>query len=98
MVIAVTWLHMSLTDALEFLCHSYDVHVTPFSVSSLLIVIIRGLDVQPTQSNKFARSGDADSVSILDIVYREEITHVAAGLKWFSYICEHSQPKQVRSR
>ena len=57
----------------------------------------RGLDVQPTQILKFERQKDVESTSVLNIVYSEEITHVAAGMKWFNYICENSQPKLVSS-
>ncbi|XP_067942082.1 uncharacterized protein HI_0077-like isoform X2 [Watersipora subatra] len=53
----------------------------------------RGLDVQPTQIHKFERQKDAVSLSILEIIYTEEITHVAAGLRWFNYICERTTPQ-----
>jgi len=57
----------------------------------------RGLDVQPRQIEKFRKNGDKESLEILEIVYQEEIGHVAAGLKWFTYICENSQPQKVRT-
>ncbi|KAF6027537.1 hypothetical protein EB796_014152 [Bugula neritina] len=53
----------------------------------------RGLDVQPVQIGKFERQNDQESLSILQTVFTEEITHVAAGMKWFNYICEHSETK-----
>ncbi|KAL5020070.1 hypothetical protein ScPMuIL_002962 [Solemya velum] len=52
----------------------------------------RGLDVQPHTLEKFARHGDEASAKVLEVVYEEEITHVAAGLKWFTYICTNSNP------
>jgi len=32
---------------------------------------------------------------VLQVIYEDEITHVAAGLKWFTYVCKHSQWKLV---
>ena len=32
--------------------------------------------------------GDHDSAAILQIIYDEEISHVAAGNRWFTYLCE----------
>lgn len=52
----------------------------------------RGLDVQPKTLEKFAKNNDPESVKVLEVIYRDEITHVAAGLKWFTYICKNSQP------
>ncbi|KAG5849068.1 uncharacterized protein HI_0077 [Anguilla anguilla] len=47
----------------------------------------RGLDVHPQTLSRFAAQGDASSVQVLEVIYSDEITHVAAGLKWFTYIC-----------
>ncbi len=48
----------------------------------------RGLDVHPQTRNRFKNQGDLESVDILDILYRDEITHVTAGIKWFQYACK----------
>ncbi|XP_026873479.2 uncharacterized protein HI_0077 [Electrophorus electricus] len=47
----------------------------------------RGLDVHPQTLSRFAAQGDTASVKVLEVIYADEITHVAAGLRWFSYIC-----------
>ncbi|XP_041075436.1 uncharacterized protein HI_0077 isoform X3 [Polyodon spathula] len=47
----------------------------------------RGLDVHPQTLARFAAQSDESSVKILEVIYRDEITHVAAGLRWFNYIC-----------
>ena len=47
----------------------------------------RGLDVLPNTIRKFRSNGDEASATLLEtIVYPEEITHCAAGLRWFKYL------------
>ncbi len=33
------------------------------------------------------RAGDAASAGVLEIIYRDEIGHVAIGRRWFEFIC-----------
>ncbi|XP_051558799.1 uncharacterized protein HI_0077 isoform X2 [Myxocyprinus asiaticus] len=47
----------------------------------------RGLDVHPQTLSRFATQADTSSVKVLEVIYTDEITHVAAGLRWFTYIC-----------
>ncbi|XP_075644220.1 uncharacterized protein LOC142615355 [Castanea sativa] len=48
----------------------------------------RGLDVLPTTISRFRNGGDNETAELLEsVVYPEEITHCAAGVKWFKYIC-----------
>ncbi|XP_038044262.1 uncharacterized protein HI_0077-like [Patiria miniata] len=54
----------------------------------------RGLDVHPKTQERFAKQGDEDSVSVLDVIYTDEITHVAAGMRWFTYVCRRAEPPQ----
>ena len=37
--------------------------------------------------DKLRRAGDPASAAILEVIYREEITHVAAGERWFAFLC-----------
>lgn len=53
----------------------------------------RGLDVHPVTQARFARQNDAGSVDLLEVIYTDEITHVAAGMKWFTYVCRQSEPE-----
>ena len=47
----------------------------------------RGLDVLPTTIDKFRRHGDEETARLLErVVYPEEITHCASGLRWFKYL------------
>ena len=48
----------------------------------------RGLDVHPQTRQRFKNQNDHESVELLDILYNDEITHVAAGIKWFQYACK----------
>ena len=47
----------------------------------------RGLDVTPDIQRKLRGYGDAAGADILDIILRDEIGHVAAGDRWFKYLC-----------
>ncbi|KAE8038727.1 hypothetical protein FH972_011205 [Carpinus fangiana] len=48
----------------------------------------RGLDVLPTTISRFRNGGDTETAELLErVVYPEEITHCAAGVKWFKYLC-----------
>ena len=33
------------------------------------------------------KADDADSVTVLEVIYRDEIGHVAVGRKWFEHFC-----------
>jgi len=47
----------------------------------------RGLDVTPDIQRKLRGYGDAAGADILNIILRDEIGHVAAGDRWFRYLC-----------
>lgn len=53
-----------------------------------MVLEARGLDVTPPMIARLERLGDVDSAAILKVIYEEEITHVAAGERWFRYICQ----------
>ncbi|KAJ0657604.1 putative Ferritin-like superfamily [Helianthus annuus] len=51
----------------------------------------RGLDVLPTTISRFRNGGDNQTAELLEkVIYPEEITHCAAGVKWFKYLCSRS--------
>lgn len=51
----------------------------------------RGLDVLPTTISRFRNGGDNQTADLLEsVIYPEEITHCAAGVKWFRYLCLRS--------
>jgi uncharacterized ferritin-like protein (DUF455 family) len=52
-----------------------------------LVLEARGLDVTPEMVARLERIGDTESAAILNRIYRDEIGHVAAGLRWFDQLC-----------
>ncbi len=48
----------------------------------------RGLDVTPATVAALEQAGDKRSAAILTRIYRDEIRHVAAGMRWFRFGCE----------
>jgi uncharacterized ferritin-like protein (DUF455 family) len=53
-----------------------------------LVLEARGLDVTPTMIARFERLGDGESAAALRVIYADEIGHVAAGRRWFEWLCE----------
>lgn len=51
-----------------------------------LVLEARGLDVSPATIDGLRRSGDEASASALDVIYRDEIGHVAIGKRWFDHV------------
>ena len=62
-----------------------------------LVLEARGLDVTPDMIEKLRRQDDAASVAVLEIIYREEIGHVAAGQRWFHWECARRGVEPVTS-
>ena len=52
-----------------------------------LVLEARGLDVTPEMAATLERVGDSKSAAVLRRIYLDEITHVAAGVRWFDEIC-----------
>ncbi|KAG9092043.1 hypothetical protein FRC06_000271 [Ceratobasidium sp. 370] len=65
---------------------------TAHSLSARLCIIhlvheARGLDVNPTTIEKFRAVGDLESVKVLEVIHWDEVTHVTAGHRWFTWAC-----------
>jgi len=52
-----------------------------------LVLEARGLDVTPAMIARLGRFGDAESAAALQVIYEDEIGHVATGLRWFAWLC-----------
>lgn len=48
----------------------------------------RGLDVTPGIQQKLRQAGDENAASLLEIIFRDEVGHVAVGSRWFRHLCE----------
>ena len=53
-----------------------------------MVLEARGLDVTPAMIQKLEQVADTQSVAALQIIYADEIHHVAIGRKWFERACE----------
>ncbi|MCR9151026.1 MAG: ferritin-like domain-containing protein [Rhodobacteraceae bacterium] len=62
-----------------------------------MVLEARGLDVTPGMIEIFRKAGDTDAVAALEVIYGEEVGHVAYGSKWFHFLCgrENRDPKEV---
>jgi len=47
-----------------------------------------GLDVNPALRKKLRKIGDKESAELCEIIERDEVTHVAAGVKWFRFVAK----------
>ena len=55
-----------------------------------MVLEARGLDVTPGMIKVFQKAPDAaamQAVSALEVIYSEEVHHVAYGSKWFHFLC-----------
>ncbi|WP_300513034.1 ferritin-like domain-containing protein [Aliiroseovarius sp.] len=52
-----------------------------------MVLEARGLDVTPGMIEVFKRAGDDQTVAALEVIYAEEVGHVAYGSKWFNFLC-----------
>jgi uncharacterized ferritin-like protein (DUF455 family) len=55
-----------------------------------MVLEARGLDVTPGMIEVFRKAGETDAVAALDVIYAEEVGHVAYGSKWFNWLCGRS--------
>ncbi|QBY02716.1 ferritin-like domain-containing protein [Rhodophyticola sp. CCM32] len=64
-----------------------------------MVLEARGLDVTPNMIEVFRRAGGAPgaarAVAAMEVIYAEEVHHVAYGSKWFHFLCgrENIDPK-----
>jgi len=62
-----------------------------------MVLEARGLDVTPGMIDIFTKAGDARAVEAMQVIYAEEVHHVAYGSKWFHFLCGRHDldPKEV---
>ena len=52
-----------------------------------MVLEARGLDVSPGMIRIFENAKDQQVVDALNVIYAEEVAHVAYGSKWFHFLC-----------
>ncbi|MBL4927909.1 ferritin-like domain-containing protein [Fuscibacter oryzae] len=62
-----------------------------------MVLEARGLDVTPGMIEVFRKANDTATVAALEVIYAEEVAHVAYGSKWFNWLCGRAgnDPKEV---
>lgn len=62
-----------------------------------MVLEARGLDVTPGMIDIFKRAKIPQAVAALDVIYAEEVGHVAYGSKWFHFLCgrHEADPKET---
>lgn len=62
-----------------------------------MVLEARGLDVTPGMIEVFRKAGETQAVAALEVIYAEEVAHVAYGSKWFNWLCgrEGADPKDA---
>lgn len=62
-----------------------------------MVLEARGLDVTPNMIEVFTRAKDTKAVEALEVIYSEEVSHVAYGSKWFNFLCgrDNLDPKEI---
>ena len=62
-----------------------------------MVLEARGLDVTPGMIDLFKSVKDSQTVDALEVIYAEEVGHVAYGSKWFHFLCgrENIDPKEA---
>ncbi|WP_323783696.1 ferritin-like domain-containing protein [Thalassovita sp.] len=62
-----------------------------------MVLEARGLDVTPGMIEIFEKANETGTVEVLQVIYAEEVGHVAYGSKWFHFLCGRHDldPKDV---
>ena len=62
-----------------------------------MVLEARGLDVTPGMIDIFEKAGVTEAVEAMQVIYAEEVHHVAYGSKWFHFLCgrENTDPKDA---
>ena len=62
-----------------------------------MVLEARGLDVTPGMIKVFTQAKETQAVEALNVIYAEEVAHVAYGSKWFHFLCgrENIDPKEA---
>ena len=56
-----------------------------------MVLEARGLDVTPLLISRFEAAGDQASARVLRRIAEDEVSHVAAGVEWFAFLCKRER-------
>jgi uncharacterized ferritin-like protein (DUF455 family) len=62
-----------------------------------LVLEARGLDVTPALIKKMREVGDDASAAFLQVIFDDEITHVAVGKRWFDHVCDREGKPRIET-
>jgi len=62
-----------------------------------LVLEARALDVTPATVERLRGQGLDDDADMLEAIYRDELVHVAAGIKWFNIIADDADRPRVET-
>ncbi len=62
-----------------------------------MVLEARGLDVTPGMIGIFRKAKDEHAIAALEVIYAEEVGHVAYGSKWFHLYANHFFPEEASS-
>lgn len=79
--------HDGLWQAAEKTAHSLPARLTivPMTLEA------RGLDTTPPTIDKLRRNNDEATVAVLQVIFTDEIDHVAIGCRWFAECCDRAK-------
>ncbi len=77
--------HDGLWQAAEATAHDFAARLAIVP----LVHEARGLDVTPQTVAALERAGDDVSARVLETIYRDEIGHVSAGVRWFAFAAKN---------
>ena len=62
-----------------------------------MVLEARGLDVTPGIIAVFRNAKDVAAIAALEVIYKDEVAHVAYGSKWFNWLCGRAgdDPKEM---
>ena len=62
-----------------------------------MVLEARGLDVTPGMIELFRKADEPAAIAALEVIYAEEVGHVAYGSKWFNWLCgrDGEDPKDI---
>ena len=62
-----------------------------------MVLEARGLDTTPAAAGRLRAEGDEGTARLIEAVLEDEISHVAAGVRWFEFLCRRRRLDPVET-